>query len=137
MGFRFRRSFGIVPGVRLNLSRSGPSVSLGPRGAHFTISPRGTRTTVGSLGSGISWTAYQPYSSGNRSSIPNPPPGSGDVGTTEPINLDGSATVIQSAPIEQLVASSTVDIAGALSASRSRWQLYKGLLAVLAALYVV
>jgi hypothetical protein len=50
--------------------------------------------------------------------------------------LDSSATVIQSAPIEQLVASSTVDIAEALSASRSRWRLYKALLAVLAAFCV-
>jgi hypothetical protein len=50
--------------------------------------------------------------------------------------LDGSETVIQSAPKEQLVASSTVDIAGTLSASRSRWQSYKVLLAILAALCV-
>jgi hypothetical protein len=36
-----------------------------------------------------------------------------------------------------LVASSTIDIAEALNASRSRWQLYKALLAVLVALFVV
>ncbi|MCK1718218.1 DUF4236 domain-containing protein [Bradyrhizobium sp. 141] len=45
MAFRFRRSFKIIPGVRLNLSGSGASVSLGPRGLHYTIGPHGTRTT--------------------------------------------------------------------------------------------
>jgi hypothetical protein len=59
MGFRFRHSFKIIPGVRLNLSGSGASVSLGPRGAHFTIGPHGTRTTVGLPGSGITWTAFR------------------------------------------------------------------------------
>ncbi len=138
MGFRFRHSFKIIPGVRLNLSGSGASVSLGPRGAHFTIGPHGTRTTVGLPGSGISWTAYQAYSSGNRSSLPNGPlPNAGDTESNEATSLNRSATVIDSAPIEQLVAGSTIDIAEALNASRSRWQLYKALLAVLVALLVV
>src|SRR5881392_3028596 len=124
MGFRFRQSFKIIPGVRLNLSGSGASVSLGPRGAHFTISPHGTRTTVGLPGSGISWTAYQAYSSGNRSSLSYPPlPSAEDAVPNEPTTLDQTGTVIDSAPIEQLVASSTIDIAEALNASRSRWRL--------------
>src|SRR5258706_12044851 len=106
--FRFRRTFRIVPGVRLNLSGSGASVSLGPRGLHFTIGPHGTRATVGLPGSGISWTAYQAYSSGNRSSLPNrPSPNAGDVDSNEATSLDRNATVIDSAPIDQLVASST------------------------------
>jgi hypothetical protein len=136
--FRFRQSFKIIPGVRLNLSKSGASVSLGPRGAHFTIGPHGTRTTIGLPGSGISWTAYQAYSSGNRSSLPNRPlPNAGDAESSEATSLDRSATVIDSAPIEQLVASSTIDIAEALNASRSRWQLYRALLVVLSAVSVI
>src|SRR4051794_6958941 len=134
MRFRFRQSFKIIPGVRLNLSRSGASVSLGPRGAHFTIGPHGMRTTVGLPGSGISWTAYQAYSPGNGSSLSNRPlPNAGDAEPKEPASLDQSATVIDSAPIEQLVAGSTIDIAEALNASRSRWRLYKALLVVLSA----
>jgi hypothetical protein len=50
---------------------------------------------------------------------------------------DQSATVIDSAPIQQLVANSTIDIAGALIASKSRWRLYKIWLAILSALFVV
>ena len=44
--FRFRQSVRLFPGVRLNASKSGLSVSLGTRGAWYTIGPRGSRTTV-------------------------------------------------------------------------------------------
>ena len=56
MGFRFRRSVKLFPGVRLNVSRSGLSASFGIRGAHVTLGPKGTRTTVGIPGTGISYT---------------------------------------------------------------------------------
>ena len=59
MGFRFRRSFKVVPGFRLNLSKSGVSGSVGRRGLWFTIGPRGTRETVGIPGTGISYTEQQ------------------------------------------------------------------------------
>src|ERR1700730_8283699 len=61
MGLRFRRTITLIPGVRLNLSKSGVSTSLGPRGMHYTIGPKGTRTTVGLPGSGLSYTQYQRY----------------------------------------------------------------------------
>jgi len=56
MGWRFFRRVKLLPGVTLNLSRSGPSVSVGPRGLKATFGPRGTRTTVGLPGTGISYT---------------------------------------------------------------------------------
>lgn len=56
MGFRFRRSFRVMLGWRVNLSKSGVSSSFGTRGAWFTIGPRGTRTTVGIPGTGLSYT---------------------------------------------------------------------------------
>jgi hypothetical protein len=56
MGFRFRRSIRLMPGIRFNLSRSGISTSIGRRGAWFTIGPRGTRATVGLPGTGLSYT---------------------------------------------------------------------------------
>ena len=43
MGFRFRESFRILPGVRMNLSRSGRSWSFGGRGATMNVSNRGVR----------------------------------------------------------------------------------------------
>ena len=56
MGFRFRRSVKIAPGVRLNFSKSGVSTSIGPRGAKVTIGHGRVRQTVGIPGTGISYT---------------------------------------------------------------------------------
>jgi hypothetical protein len=52
--FRFHKSKSILPGVRVNLAKSGPSLSVGPKGATVNIGPRGVRTTVGLPGSGLS-----------------------------------------------------------------------------------
>jgi hypothetical protein len=57
MGFRFRRSIKILPGIRLNVSKSGVSTSIGTRGATVNISKRGTRATVGIPGTGISYSS--------------------------------------------------------------------------------
>lgn len=55
MGFRFRKSVKVLPGVKLNISKSGISTSVGGRGATVNFSKRGTRTTVGIPGTGISY----------------------------------------------------------------------------------
>jgi hypothetical protein len=56
MGFRFRRTAKILPGVRLNINKSSLSVSVGPRGLKHTMSTNGTRTdTIGIPGSGLSY----------------------------------------------------------------------------------
>lgn len=64
MGFRFRRSFGLLPGVRINVGRRGPSVSLGVRGAHVTVGPTGVRKTVGIPGTGMSYTEHTSWDGG-------------------------------------------------------------------------
>lgn len=64
MGFRFHRSFRLFPGLRINVSKSGVSESIGRRGAWFTIGPRGSRTTVGVPGTGLSYTEQHHNSSG-------------------------------------------------------------------------
>jgi hypothetical protein len=55
MGFRFRRSVRLFPGVRLNFSRSGVSTSIGVRGASMTFGSRGAYANVGIPGSGLSY----------------------------------------------------------------------------------
>jgi hypothetical protein len=55
MGFRFQKRISILPGVRLNLSKSGASWSIGPRGASVNLGGRGVYGTVGIPGSGLSW----------------------------------------------------------------------------------
>lgn len=54
MGFRFRKSVRIAPGIRINISKSGLSTSIGRKG--FTWNSRGT-LTVGIPGSGLSYRA--------------------------------------------------------------------------------
>ncbi|MCQ4267391.1 DUF4236 domain-containing protein [Stutzerimonas degradans] len=61
MAIRFRKSIKIAPGVRLNVSKSGISTSVGGKGATANFSKRGTRVTVGIPGSGLS--ASKLYSS--------------------------------------------------------------------------
>ena len=55
MGFRFQKRIKIAPGVRLNLSKSGASVSLGRNGATVNLSKRGTFATLGLPGTGLSY----------------------------------------------------------------------------------
>ncbi len=43
MPFRFWRRIRIAPGVTLNLSKRGASISVGPEGAKFTVGTSGAR----------------------------------------------------------------------------------------------
>lgn len=62
MGFRFRKSIKILPGVRINVSNKGvSSVSVGKRGATLNVGKKGVRGTVGIPGSGLSYSSYAPY----------------------------------------------------------------------------
>jgi hypothetical protein len=56
MGFRFRRSVKILPGIRLNFGNRGVSTSIGVRGAHVTLGHGKVRETVGLPGTGLSYT---------------------------------------------------------------------------------
>ena len=47
MGFRFSRRVSILPGLKLNLSGSGVSLSAGVRGAHIDLGPRGLYGSAG------------------------------------------------------------------------------------------
>jgi hypothetical protein len=54
MGLRFRKSFKLAPGVRINVSSGGMSWSLGPRGASVSIGKRGTYFNASLPGAGLS-----------------------------------------------------------------------------------
>jgi hypothetical protein len=55
MGFRFRKTIKLLPGVKLNFSNSAVSTSIGGPGATINISKRGTLGTVGIPGTGVSY----------------------------------------------------------------------------------
>jgi hypothetical protein len=55
MPLRFTRRLSLVPGLRVNLSKRGASLSVGHRGAWYTVGPRGGRATLGLPGTGLFW----------------------------------------------------------------------------------
>ena len=55
MGFKFSKRITLLPGVRMNISKSGASLSVGPRGASVTMGKRGVYGNVGLPGSGLSY----------------------------------------------------------------------------------
>lgn len=60
MGFRFRESIKIAPGVRVNLNKKSTSVTFGGKGFHHTVSSTGRKTTTAGIpGTGISYTTTE------------------------------------------------------------------------------
>ncbi|NBR72695.1 MAG: DUF4236 domain-containing protein [Proteobacteria bacterium] len=68
MGFRFYKGLRLLPGVRVNFSKRGASLSLGGRGLSVNLSPSGVRT------SGVSYRSptlkWDGGVSGGRSATP-------------------------------------------------------------------
>ena len=65
MGFKFRKSIKIAPGVKVNLNKKSASVSIGTKGMRKTYSTTGRKTTtVGLPGTGLSYST----SSGSKKS---------------------------------------------------------------------
>jgi hypothetical protein len=69
MGWRFRRSIRLAPGVRWNFGKRSTSLTLGPRGFKTTIGTAGTRRTIGLPGTGLSYT----MTSSRKRREPRPP----------------------------------------------------------------
>jgi len=53
MSFKFKRKVKILPGIYLNLSKSGVSTTIGPRGASINIGKQGVFLNTGIPGTGI------------------------------------------------------------------------------------
>lgn len=71
MGYlRLFRRVRIAPGIGINVTRSGPSLSLGVAGAHVTVGRNGIRKTVGVPGTGMYYTAADGRHSGVHSGKP-------------------------------------------------------------------
>ncbi len=123
MGLRFRQSFQLFPGVRLNLSGGGVSASFGVPGATINVGNRGVRSTVGIPGAGISFS--QLHGSGSsppqapRSANPSPfayePP--------QPLYAQTQAfqtREINSASVENLTSLSLVELRDLIARARAQ-----------------
>jgi|SRR6516162_2867366 hypothetical protein len=59
MSWRYQKRMRVLPGLHLNLSKSGVGVSIGGRGAHVGWTVRGRRyVSLGAPGTGLSWREY-------------------------------------------------------------------------------
>src|SRR5580658_10027785 len=108
MGWRFRKSFTVVPGLRLNLSKSGLSASIG--GAPFTLNvgPHGLMGTASIPGTGIS---YRHHFS-NDSSVPPSTPALYPTTPAQPFLLPShpetpSSQYVNAAPVVEVHSAST------------------------------
>jgi hypothetical protein len=54
-GLRFRKSWSILPGVKVNVSKTGVSTSLGGHGATVNLGTRTRTATFGIPGTGLSY----------------------------------------------------------------------------------
>lgn len=55
MGFKFRKSIKVAPGVKVNLSNKGVGVSAGVKGVRVSTGPSGSRITTSIPGTGLSY----------------------------------------------------------------------------------
>lgn len=66
MSLRFRRSIKLGKYAKINLGKTGASLSVGVKGAHVTLGKNGVRKTIGIPGTGISYTDYDRYDKVNK-----------------------------------------------------------------------
>lgn len=86
MALRFRRSIKLAPGLRLNLSGSGTSLTIGPRGASLNFGSRGAFLNTGISGTGL----YSRSRLGSTPSRATAQPGKVSVSATIDVEDDGT-----------------------------------------------
>ena len=108
MGFRFQRRIKILPGLTINLSKSGVGFSVGARGFHTGIDSKGRRYTSTSLpGTGVSWREYQkakPHGASPPALPPRIPTSDGDHLAPSTADSRAAKNVVLAIVISLLVA---------------------------------
>ncbi|MEI7111219.1 DUF4236 domain-containing protein [Serratia sp. TMDUHS_CL] len=133
MSLRFRQTFTLFPGVRLNIGKRGISASIGVPGATVNVGQKGVRATVGLPGSGLSYTTPT-FSYGAKHSVTNPPDPSAtdahlEIPETAPGNVPSNAKIympqagmneISSASVEVLTSTSLLPLRDLLAKAREQ-----------------
>jgi hypothetical protein len=109
MGLRFHQSFSIIPGLRINVSKSGLSASIGSAPFTMNIGPHGVTETVSLPGTGLSYRHHEGGHAEERPQQPvsqrqpfHPPPIS-TMPTTPSVPVhSASAEVLTSASLEEV-----------------------------------
>ena len=119
MGWRFRRSVKLFPGVRLNFGKNGISTTVGVRGFSVNYGKRGAYLNAGIPGTGLS---YREKLSPGRLDSASPPPnssGTPDQGEQEEtLYLPPSLQTIASSDAESLSSPSLAALQDLVNAAR-------------------
>lgn len=116
MGLRFRQSFELFPGVRLNLSGGAITASFGIDGAAMNVGAHGLRSTVGIPGSGISFTTDHFTPSG----LPAPRTPTPSPSYTPSYAPAYAMREINSASVEKLTSHSLTELRDLIAKARSQ-----------------
>ena len=135
MTLRFRQTFTLFPGVRINIGKRGISTSIGIPGASVNIGRQGVRATVGAPGTGLSYsTLVVPAGKTPHTPAPQPAPEPErftppPVGSPASGNNPAAAKVympqagmneIASAPVEVLTSTSLVPLRDLIAKAREQ-----------------
>ena len=133
MTLRFRQTFTLFPGVRINVGKRGVSTSIGVPGATFNIGRQGVRATVGAPGTGLSYSALvmpfgqddgrspQSPSSPQGGYVPPPfdSPATGNSPASAKVYMpQAGMTEIASASVEVLTSSSLLPLRDLIAQAR-------------------
>jgi hypothetical protein len=99
MGFKFRKSIKVAPGVKINVTHKGVGVSAGVKGASISTGPSGSRITTSLPGTGISYEQRIGKKNGSKQRTSSSASATQNTTTTSPNNR--SHTRVQSSPIKK------------------------------------
>ena len=99
MGFRFRKTVRVAPGIRLNLSKSGTSLSIGGRGATVNVRGKRVRTTLGIPGTGVSYVSSTTLGASRRHPAAAAPRQQGSVGLPQNGTTTGGHKLLAAAAV--------------------------------------
>jgi hypothetical protein len=134
MTLRFRQTFTLFPGVRINVGKRGISTSIGVPGATVNIGAQGIRATVGAPGTGLSYSTLvvpfggsggSSYGPGNQSPgyspAPMATPASGNTPASAKVYMpQAGMNEISSASVEVLTSSSLVPLRDMIAKAREQ-----------------
>lgn len=69
MGWKFRKSIKIAPGIKLNFNKNSTGVTFGGKGVHYTVNSKGKRTkSIGIPGTGLYYSTTSTKKANNKKS---------------------------------------------------------------------
>jgi len=93
MGWRYRRSVKVFPGLKINLTKTGASLSVGRPGATVNFGKRGVRSTLSIPGTGISYVTQHSLGQRARQTSALTPPSPRQLGGAVRLVLVGLGAV--------------------------------------------